>query len=168
MLFSEASEDYVRSLRHERGASPATAVCYVSWLHRFEKWLGEKGYTRSTKPATLEHFTPIILRRYQIELSEGGYRPRTIRSAFHPLRGLGVFLVEHLLMERSPAHELSLPKKDAAQRFVVSDADLQKLLQTTDLQRDKVQAAYERALLSVVILRTASFYFLYLEPTASI
>jgi integrase/recombinase XerD len=149
MFFKDAAADYLRHLEHERKVAKSTIYNYRTWLNNFQRWLGEKGYP---EPPTLEQFTTVILRRYQQELSEVRHlRPRTIRAAFHPLRGLGEFLVANGIVERSPAHDLAMPRKDAAQRVVVTDADLQSLLEATGRVRDPAQAAFERALLSVLI-----------------
>lgn len=146
MLFSDATRDFVYHLRHERKVSPATSACYSAWLNHFEKWITESGYP---SPVTLDHFSLIVLRRFQGVLSEERkYRPRSILSTFQPLRSFGDWLVEGQILSNNPVRQLTMPRKDAARRCVVSDEEIAQLLAACQLERDKKRVAFHLALLS--------------------
>jgi site-specific recombinase XerD len=164
MLFSDVTDDYLRCIAHERKVSPTTTACYKAWLHHFEKWLTDNDYPQ---PATLEQFTTPILRRYQQELSaERKYRPRTILGAFYPLRGMGDYLVQNRVISDNPVRHLTMPKKDAAVRKVVSQEEILQMLDVCDKQRNKTRIAYERALLCTLVytgIRAAEFLDMRIE-----
>src|SRR5438105_1162608 len=128
MTLQDATADYIRYIRYERGLAQTTVEGYTSWLHHYEKWLKENGY-----PCPLiDAFNVAVLRRYFYALASRGIRPRTLRSAFHPLRGLGAFLIKTGVLAKNPAHDITLPQKDAAVRKLVSDEEVIKLLDGCD------------------------------------
>jgi site-specific recombinase XerD len=90
------------------------------------------------------------LRRYLYAKSKKGARPRTIRSAFNPLRGLSSFLVDHGLLEEASAKTLSLPKLDAASRLTVTNEQISALFEACERQPTQRQVALYRAVLSVL------------------
>ena len=150
-MFSDATRDFVYHLQHERKSAASTFATYRAWLNNFGKWLAANGYCTDVAPATLDLLNPLVLRRYQCALSEERrYRPRTILSAIQPLRSLCDWLVELKVMSDNPVRTLTMPRKDAAQRALVSDDEIVRLLAACDLQRDKKRAAFERAMLSTL------------------
>ena len=146
MKLTDAIADYLGHIRHERGLSKITCLHYQCWLRHFTDWLTDNGYP----DADLSAFTLPVLRRYQYHKSTNGARPRTVHSAFHSLRGLGEFLVANGALEENPARQVTLPKKDAAQRLTVTDADVSALFQACERVRTARQTALSRAVLSVL------------------
>lgn len=138
--------DYLGHIRHERGLSKVTCLHYQSWLHHFTDWLQANGYP----DADLSAFSTPVLRRYQYAKSKAGVRPRTILSAFHSLRGLGEFLVTNGYLTVNPCSGLTMPKKDAAIRLIVTDADVAALLLACERQPAERQVALYRAVLAVL------------------
>ena len=61
-----------------------------------------------------------MLRAYQYALAKRGLRPRTIRSAFHPIKGLCQHLVTHGVLQDDISKTITLPKKDAALRLTIT------------------------------------------------
>lgn len=147
MRLHDAVSDYLLHIRHEQGVSRTTFFTYQQWLHRLLKWYAENGYPEPTK----RDFNTATLRRYLYHLSGKGLRPRTIRGAFHPIRGLSVFLVEHGALEENPAASIGLPKKDAARRLTVSREEVLRLFDACERQPKPRQIALSRALLSVLV-----------------
>jgi integrase/recombinase XerC len=92
-----------------------------------------------------------LLRRFQHELARKGARPRTIRGAFHALRGLSVFLVNTGYLGSDPTQNITLPEKDGAIRLLVSDEEVAALLRATENQLDEHRAAFSKALLSTLV-----------------
>lgn len=101
------SDDYMNYLQHERRCARTTLIGYRCWLNIFNAWLDSNGHPG----ADLSAFTTITLRSYQYAMSQKKKRPRTILSAFNPIKGLGEFLVVHGLLTVNPAKALTMQKK---------------------------------------------------------
>src|SRR5579871_4589521 len=104
-------QEYVACITHERGlARKTTCVGYANYLHHLRVWMEQNGYP----DPDLTAFTTPVLRRFLHYLSAKGLRPHTIRGYFHPIIGLGAYLVEQGILPQNPAKALTMPKKDAA------------------------------------------------------
>ena len=147
MLLSDVTRDYIAYLKHEEGCSPRTATTYQSRLRHHARWLDANGYPN----ADLTAFVAPVLRRYLYAESTRGLRPRTLRGLFCPLVGLGDFLVAGGLLPDNPARTITMPKVDAADRLLATDADLTALMTAIELQSDPHKVAFERAIFSVLI-----------------
>lgn len=147
MVLSDAIEDYRHYARHELRHSDTTCYSYTSWHRNFASWLQEQGLG----DPTVQELSLPLLRRYSYALSSRNLRPRTLRGALHALRSLFAFLIEMEAVTGNPAAELRLPKKDAAQRLLVNDEDLEKLLEASGRQRTEFRCTRDRAVLAVLI-----------------
>ncbi len=147
MKFSDAATDYLGHIRHERGLAKTTCLHYQSWLRAYTAWLASTGYPDASLDDAL---TLPVLRRYQYHKAKEGVRPRTMLSAFHALRGLCDFLVTNGLLDSNPAKQLIMPKKDAAIRLTVCDAEIVALFAASERQRTPRQVALSRAVLSIL------------------
>ncbi len=143
MKLTDCIADYLNHIRHERNLAKSTCLHYQCWMRHFIDWLETNGYPS----ADLDVFSLPVLRRYQYHKTKEGARPRTIHSAFHSLRGLGEFLVTNGLLEINPCKGLTMPKKDAAQRLIITDSDVAALFEATERQRTLRQTALYRAVL---------------------
>lgn len=103
MKFSDATQDYLLHIKVERGLAKTTCDTYQAWLHNFQRWMTGNGH-----PDDLDSFTTTVLRRYLYDLAKKNYRPRTIRGVFHPIRGIGVFLVEADFLTANPVDGLMI------------------------------------------------------------
>ncbi|HZO87750.1 MAG TPA: tyrosine-type recombinase/integrase [Chthonomonadaceae bacterium] len=149
MKLSDVMNDYLASLKHEQGAARSTCNCYASWLHHFHRWLTLNGYGDDPD---LDAFNTPVLRKFLYYLSgERKQRPRTIRGAFLPLKGLARFLLSNGVLVENPVASIQLPKKDAAVRLTVSDEEVRALLDGCEKQRNPKQVALARALFHVLI-----------------
>ena len=156
MTLKSLMEDYLRYVLHERGLSVNTHKSYQSQLRHYHKWLTENGYPEPEK----ECLAVTVLRRYLYYLSEKGLRPRTIRSYFDPLEGLGEYFIEHKMLEENPVKKLTMPQLDAARRDLVSNEEVYGLLEAVERGRNPRKVALSRALLNIVIfsgLRRSEF-----------
>lgn len=147
MVLSEAIEDYGQFIRHELGHAKTTYHAYVSWQRNFARWLEAQGHP---DPQVTE-ISPDLVRRWSYGMSSRNLRPRTIRGALHALRALFAWLHEKGAVPANPAKEVRLPKKDAAQRLLVTDEDLARLLEAAGRQRTDFRCVRDRAVLSVLI-----------------
>lgn len=147
MRFSEAIDDYRTAARHELGHSQATYYSYIAILKQFARWLEESG---QPDPLVGE-VTSQLIRRYYYALNGEGLRPRTIRGKLNALRALFGYLAAQGVIPENPALAIKMPRLDAAQRLLVSDDDLQKLLEAAERQRTDFRCVRDRAILSVLI-----------------
>ncbi len=147
MLFADVKQDFVYYLEHERGLTKQSLRTYRSWLLYFDRFCESV----STGPLLEDRLSVPLLRRYLYWMSGKGLRPRSVRGAFSPLRALGEFCIDNGLLTTNPALALKLPKKDAAQRLLVSAAELQALLAAVERQREPRRLALSRAILSTLI-----------------
>lgn len=147
MKFAHAIQDYFAYIEHERNVARGTLETYKSWLRHFHRWLEANGYP----DAGLEVFNLPTLRRFLYDLSGRGYRPRTIRGVFHPLKGLGEFLITNGVLTVNPAKQVTMPKLDAAERKTISDVEIAALLDACERQRTPRQIALSRAILAVFV-----------------
>jgi integrase/recombinase XerD len=148
MKTQDAIKDYLIHIKAERGYSPTTVTCYQSWLRHYANWLDES----LSKESSLSDITTESFRKYLYFLANKPYRPRTIRSAFHPLYGLTKFLVGNGGLDTDPLSTIKMPKKDAAQRLLVGDGELLKMLEACD----RLPKPRERALAKATIMVVAN------------
>ncbi len=60
MKFSDAANDYLLHIKIERGVAKTTFHTYQSWLHNYQRWVGEDGHSDD-----IASTTP-VLRRYTL------------------------------------------------------------------------------------------------------
>lgn len=147
MLLSEAVEDYLQYARHEKGLTQMTLLHYKTGLNAFLRWCGSNGYPT---PSLADLTTP-LLRRYMYSLGARNLRPRSVHTAFHPIRSLCVFLLDQGGIQTNPAEGIKLPKKDAARRETVSDEEIRRLMEACERQRTPRQISLARAVLGVLV-----------------
>jgi site-specific recombinase XerD len=147
MVLSEAIRDYGECARHELGHTTSTYYTYVCWHRRFARWLAEQGLD----DPPIGDVSASLIRRFSYSLSGSNLRPRTIRGALHALRALFAYLVTQKALTENPAAEVRLPKKDAANRLLVTDDDLLKLLDACERQHADFRCVRDRAVLAVFV-----------------
>lgn len=138
---------YIEYLEHEQHASKATRYGYAAYLRRFNRFLVE----RHQRDLVVSEVATDDVRAYLYFLSRQGLRPRTLRGALYPVRGLFGLAVDRGYRTDNPARAVKLPKKDAAIRETVSDEELEQLLAGCEREPDPVRGAMLKALLSVLI-----------------
>ena len=77
-------------------------------------------------------------------------RPRSVRGAFYPLRGMAKFLVETGAIASDPVREIAMPKKDAPVRRMVSDGNIAALLAACEKLYNPRKIALYRAVISTL------------------
>src|SRR5579871_194181 len=147
MTLIDCINDYCNFITHEQGVTKGTVETYKSWLRHFYRWLQTNGYPEPM----VEHFNTATLRRFLYAVSARGYRPRTIRGIFHPIRRFGAFLVTNGVLTENPAMKVGLPKKDAAIRLTVSDDEVRLLLEAVEKQHKPRLVALTRAMLHILL-----------------
>lgn len=145
MFLSQAITQYILYAKAEQGLSARTITVYQDRLQAFERWCD----ARPIASLDVEgRFNNVVIRQYLVSLTaQNNLRPRTVRNRICPLRSMGTYLVSQAILTENPAKSLTLPKKDAATRHVVSDDDLAKLLEGVERQKAGKRLALERAML---------------------
>ena len=147
MNLTTVTQDYLSAILAEQGLSKNTHKNYRAQLGHFCRWLVTKGYAEPTTDC----LTLPLFRQFLYHLSGRGLRPRTVHSYFDPLDGLCAFLVANGLLTENPVKQVTLPKKDAAQRRTVSDDEVQALLDACERERNPRLVAMRRAVLCVLV-----------------
>jgi site-specific recombinase XerD len=147
MVLSQAHDRFLRYCAAERNHSSETINAYRQASRRFLEWMAARGYGDPLVTET----TPEIGRDYLYYLHTLGIRPRTILHLFLPLRSLFRMLVRQRFVSANPFLEIELPKKDAARRLLITEEELETLLEAAGRQGDPVRAARVRAVFAVMV-----------------
>src|SRR4051794_32417588 len=147
MRLSEAHDRFLRYCAAERNHSHETIKAYRQASRRFLEWMKENGH--GDPPVT--EITPEIGRDYLYYLHTLGIRPRTVLHLFLPLRALYRMLIRQRYVCVNPFQEIELPKKDAAQRLLITEEELELLLEAAGRQADPVRATRDQAVFAVMI-----------------
>lgn len=147
MFLSEAFRDESSYSRTIRGYTKQTHRCYLHRQRQFARWLEEE---KHLPDLPVHEITPRLVRQYLYQLcsrdarirGDGGrkaapLRPRTVQAAMHAIRALFAYLAKEKVIDAkaNPTLEVELPKLDAAQRLLVADDDLLRLLDAAERQR---------------------------------
>ena len=144
ITFREILPDYFDHLKRENGSAKTTISTYRSRLNQYCQWLEENGHP-NTKIGTA--FETINLKGYKYALMEKKQRPRSIRGSLNAIRSLGQYLVDTKIYPENPALAVKMPPKDQATRLLISDQEIQSLLDATERQAKPRKVAFSRALL---------------------
>jgi site-specific recombinase XerD len=147
MLLSEAVRDYLEYARYEAGHSPRTLKCYQTRQNEFARWLTEQGFA----DPPIDTITVEMVRRFSFSFVARKLRPRTACGAIGAIRALFAYLVAQGALAEDPTRRVLLPKLDAADRKLVTDEDLEKLLEAAGRQHSDFRCVRDRAMLAVLI-----------------
>src|SRR5260370_13797985 len=95
--------------------------------------------------------TSEIGRDYLYYLHTLGIRPRTVLHLFLPLRALYRMLIRPRYVSVNPFLEIELPKKDAARRLLITEEELEVLLEAAGRQGDPMRPALEQAVFALMV-----------------
>ena len=73
MKLSQAAEEFLAYLQHEKGCSDLTVIAYRSDFRQFLEFLQSQGI-----PASVGNVTTAVARQYLAALSQAGYKPATL------------------------------------------------------------------------------------------
>jgi site-specific recombinase XerD len=149
VLLTDAIDAYLLYIKHQQKVARSTYLCYASWLHHLQKWLVTTGYG-DAPDATV--FNAQTLTRYLVYLSaERKHRPRTLHGAFLPIRGLAKMLCTNGTIASNPMDGITLPKKDAAIRLLLTDQDIEAMLDGCRRQRNPKTVAMASAVMHLLV-----------------
>ena len=128
MHWSRLTESFLDALATERGLAKNTTDAYRRDLARLGKDLERHGDDLATAKAP-------ALQRHLRELRKKGLSPRSIRRAVAAIRGYYGFLIQERLRTDDPAVHLVSPKVISTLPKVLSEKDVDALLEAPDLAK---------------------------------
>jgi integrase/recombinase XerC len=120
---TQATDDFIRSIRAERDLSPHTITAYTSDLAQFAEW------SARGQIFTLESIDRRHLRRFVGYLGQRSYARRTIARKVSAVRSLLRWAVLHDLIGSSPAEDLGAPKLDRPLPKILKAEDAARLME---------------------------------------
>jgi site-specific recombinase XerD len=120
-LTESLEQDFLKFLENERNASPRTIRNYAAAMGAFRGWLGED--FRSWRDCAADDF-----RAWLYALSGRGLARSTIRLRFAALRSFYKFLVLRRGLPVSPVAAVQLPKSGRPLPVVLTQAQIEELL----------------------------------------
>lgn len=139
---TDASRDFLRSLKAERDLSPNTLAAYASDLEQFAEWAGRG------RVDDLAGIDRKLLRRYVAWLSESRYARRSIARKVSAIRSMLKWAVLHGLIATNPADDLASPKLDQPLPKVLTAAEASRLCELPPL--DDPVGIRDRAVLELL------------------
>lgn len=134
-------DDFLTSLRVERGRSPNTLAAYANDLRTYVAWLDERGQT-------VAGATPDDIVAYVGALAAGERAPSTVKRMLVSVRGLHRFLAEEDPGVADPTAEVEVPRTPKGLPKALSEAEVGALLDA--VAGDDPVAQRDRAILEVL------------------
>ncbi|HWJ63191.1 MAG TPA: site-specific tyrosine recombinase [Acidimicrobiales bacterium] len=114
-------EDFLLSLRVERGRSANTLKAYTTDLRTYVSWLDERGLA-------IAEVDEAALTAYVNDLRAGDRAPSSVKRMLVSVRGLHRFLAEESEGVPDPAADLEVPKSPKGLPKALSEAEVEQLL----------------------------------------
>lgn len=141
MHWSRLTESFLDALAAERGLAKNTVDAYRRDLNRLGADLEKRGEDLLAAKAP-------ALQRHLMDLRKNGLSPRSIRRAVAAIRGFYGYLIEERLRTDDPAVHLISPKSLTTLPKVISEEDVDALLEAPDLA--KLLGLRDRAMLELL------------------
>ena len=114
-------DDFLTTLRVERGRSPNTLRSYANDLRHYVLWLDERG-------STIGEVDEVAVQDYVHHLEARGAAPASTKRALVAVRGLHRFLAEERDGVADPAAEIEVPKPPRGLPKALSEEEVDALL----------------------------------------
>ncbi len=124
-------ESFLRYLRYERNYSDKTILSYGIDLCKFEEYF--KGVDENLDFITIEADN---VRNWVVELMEAGYTATSVNRKLSSLRSFYRFLLRKNLVGADPMAKVVGPKKKKPLPVFVKDADMNRLLDEVDFDKN--------------------------------
>ena len=138
-IFHPLIEEFLESLKIDRGATPSTLESYRSDLLQFLRWLP------SSTP--LEESTPSLIHQFLTRLHEKGLKPASKARKLSSLRQFFQFCCREKGLNQNPTEDTPAPNLDQRLPVFLSTQEVESLLSAADqgLAYQTPQAAHLRA-----------------------
>jgi integrase/recombinase XerD len=134
-------EDYLTSLRVERGRAPNTLKAYAHDLRRYLAWLEERG-------RTIGDVREQDVSEYVATLEATGRSTATVKRTLVSVRGLHRWLAEEAEGTEDPTAEVEVPRAPRGLPKALSEEEVEALLDA--VQGSDARARRDRAILEVL------------------
>ena len=118
------AQDYLTSLRVERGRSPNTLRAYGNDLRRYVAWLDDRGLT-------LADVTEQVVEDFVNDLRSSGLSPASVKRVLVTVRGLHRWMAEEDEGRADPAVGVEVPRTPKGLPKALSEAEVLALLDAT-------------------------------------
>lgn len=142
MSIDEAIEEYLYSMRIERGASRNTIEAYARDLEEYRAYLASEGISDA------DGIDAKDVHGFQAQLASAGYAASSAKRKMSAVKGLHRFLVREDMASSSPADAVPLPKVPDKLPDVISIHEVTRLLDSLDGQDEL--SLRDRALMEVL------------------
>jgi len=115
---------FYRYLEYEKRYSPLTLVTYKTDLGQFSDFLDSENISR------WQDVTSKVVRRWMVELLNGGISPVTIHRKISALKSFFRYLMREQILESNPVNGVIVPKKPKRLPVFVKEKDMDLLLDT--------------------------------------
>jgi len=116
-------DDFLLSLRVERGRSPNTLKAYANDLRAYVAWLDERGLT-------IGEVDEDTITAYINVLKDGDRAPSSVKRALVSVRGLHGFLAEETEGTRDPTTDVEVPKLPKGLPKALTEAEVVLLIES--------------------------------------
>jgi integrase/recombinase XerD len=120
-------EAFLEMMSAERGASPNTLSSYRRDLADYGAFIGKRGYDYASADTA-------IVRRYLNDIDDRGFAATTAARRLSAMRQLHQFLVAERIRGDDPTGIVDGPKRPARLPGVLSEAEVERLIETAEAQ----------------------------------
>ena len=121
-------QNFIDYLRYERNLSERTVSEYQADLEAFERF-----YVALDENYDWQSVDGSVVREWMLHMMENGQRASSVSRRLSALRTFYKFLLQRGLTDHDPVHSVSSPKKERALPTYLREAELNRLLDGTDI-----------------------------------
>lgn len=121
-------QNFIDYLRYERNLSERTVLEYQADLEAFERF-----YVALDENYDWQSVDGSVVREWMLRMMENGQRASSVSRRLSALRTFYKFLLQRGLTDHDPVHSVSSPKKERALPTYLREAELNRLLDGTDI-----------------------------------
>lgn len=121
-------QNFIDYLRYERNLSERTVSEYQADLEAFKRF-----YVALDENYDWQSVDGSVVREWMLHMMENGQRASSVSRRLSALRTFYKFLLQRGLTDHDPVHSVSSPKKERALPTYLREAELNRLLDGTDI-----------------------------------
>lgn len=135
-------QNFIDYLRYERNLSGRTVSEYQADLEAFERF-----YVGLDENYGWQSVDGSVVREWMLHMMENGQRASSVSRRLSALRTFYKFLLQRGLTDHDPVHSISSPKKERALPTCLREAELNRLLDGTDIFPDGYVGVRDRMII---------------------
>ena len=146
MNLTQAAEEFLAYLQHEKGCSDLTIVAYRSDFRQFLEFLQGQSI-----PASVANVTTAVARQYVAALSKAGYKPATLGRRLASLKSLFAYLLDCEYVQANPLSRVSTPKLRRKVPNYLTPDECRRLLKATEQNHFFELAFRDKAIVATLL-----------------